>query len=57
MCSRFVTGTCHQLLDDDKLRLGPSRRAQVFQHREAILVCPVVEYSGDEEDGDILLLR
>ena len=57
MCSRFVTGTCHQLLDDDELGLGPSRCAQVFPHREAILVCPVTEHSADEKDGDVLFLH
>ena len=57
MCSWFVTGTCHQLIDDDELGLGPSGFAQVFQHSEGILVCPVVEYSADEEDGDVPLLR
>jgi len=45
------------LLDDDELGLGPCGSTQVFQHREAILVCPVVEHSADEEDGDVLLLR
>ena len=57
MCSRFVTGMCHQPFDKDELCLGASSDAQMFQYSETILVRPVVKYSAQEEDGNILLLR
>jgi hypothetical protein len=53
---RFVTDVRHHLLDDDKLGLGPGGGAQMFQYFDTILISPVVEYSGKEDDGDVLLL-
>ena len=57
MCSRFVTGMCNQLFDDDELCFRASGIAQMFQYSETILVLPVVQYSAQKEDGNILLLR
>lgn len=56
MCSRFITGICHQPSNDDKLGLRASGNAQMLQYCEAILVGPVVKHFAKEEDGDILLL-
>lgn len=57
MCSRFVAGKHHQLINNDQLGLGASGSAQMFQYSEAILVGPVVKHSTHEENGDVLLLR
>ena len=57
MCSRFVTGMCHQPFDKDKLCLRASSDTQMFQYSETILIRPVVKYSAQEEDRNILLLR
>jgi hypothetical protein len=57
MRSRFVTCTCHQPSNNDKLGLRASGNAQMFQYCEAILVGPVVKHSAQEEDGDVLLLH
>ena len=57
MCSRFVTGMCHQPFDKDELCLRASSDAQMFQYSETILVRPVMKYSAQEEDGNFLLLR
>ena len=57
MCRGFVTGTGYQLLDNDELSLGHGSDAQVFQYGETIVVSPVVEYSADQEDRDIVFLR
>ena len=57
MCSRFVTGMCNQLFDDDELCFRASGIAQMFQYSETILVLPVAQYSAQKEDGNILLLR
>jgi hypothetical protein len=56
MCNRLITGTCYQLVNDNELGLRASSNAQMFQDGEAILVCPVVKHSGQEEDRDVLLL-
>ena len=56
MCSRFVTGMCRQLFDNDELCLRASGSAQMFQYSKTILVLSVVKYSAQEEDGHILLL-
>ena len=53
----FVTGTFHQLVDDDKFRLGTSSDAEVFQYGKAILIRPVMEYFAQEEDRNVVLLR
>jgi hypothetical protein len=53
---RFVTDVRYHLLNDDELSLGPSGSAQMFQYFEAILVSPVMKYSGKEDDGNVLLL-
>ena len=47
----------HQPIDNDELCLRASGNAQVFQYSETILVRPVVKYSAQEEDGNILLVR
>jgi len=57
MRGRFVTGICHQQVNTDELGLGASSSAHIFQYFEAILVGPVVEYSAQKEDSDVLLLR
>ena len=57
MCSRFITGMCYQLLDNDELCLMASGFAQMFQYRETILVLPVVKHSARKEDRNTLLLR
>lgn len=56
MCGRFVAGKCHQLVNDNKLCLRAGCNTQVFQYSQAVLIGPVVEYSTQEEDSDILLL-
>jgi len=56
VCSGFVTNTCHQLVNDDKLRLWTSSDAQVFQYGKAILIRPVMKYLAEQEDGDVVLL-
>jgi hypothetical protein len=57
MSSRFVTGMCNQLFDNDELCLRASGIAQMFQYCETILVLPVMEYPTQKEDGNILFLR
>ena len=57
MCRRFITGMWCQLLDNDELCLRASGIAQMFQYSETILVLPVVQYSAQKEDGNIVLLR
>ena len=57
MCSRFITGMCYQLLDNDELCLMANGFAQMFQYSETILVLPVVKYSAQKEDRNTLLLR
>ena len=57
MRGRFVTGKCHQLVNDDKLSLMAGCNTQVFQYSQAVLIGPVVEYSAQEEDSNILLLQ
>ncbi len=54
-CSRFVADSGKNLLNHDKLSLWSSGSAQMFQYGEAVLVGPVMNYSRDEEGGDILL--
>ena len=57
MCSRFITGMCYQLLDNNELCPRASGFAQMFQYSETILVLPVVKYSAQKEDRNTLLLR
>ena len=57
MCSRFITGMCYQLLENDEPCLMASGFAQMFQYRETILVLPVVKHSARKEDRNTLLLR
>jgi hypothetical protein len=54
-CSRFITDGCKDLLNYEKLSLWSSDSAQIFQYGEAVLVGPVVQYFGDDEDRDVLL--
>jgi hypothetical protein len=49
----LVTDVRHHLLDDDELGLWPCGSTQLFQYFDARLVGPVVEHSGEEEDGDV----
>ena len=55
MCCWFVTCTGYQLFDNNELSLARSGDAQVFQYGKTVVVGPVVEYSGDEEDGNVIL--
>jgi len=57
VCRGLVTCIGHRLFDDDELGLGPSGSTQVLQYGEAIIVSPVMENFGDEEYGDVVLLR
>jgi hypothetical protein len=57
VCRGLVTCTRHRLFDDDELGFGPSGHTEVLQYSETIIVSPVMENFGDEEDGDVVLLR
>jgi hypothetical protein len=53
---RFLANGRHHQFDDDQLCLWPRGSAEVFEYGEAVLVRPVVQYFGEYEDGDVLLL-
>ena len=57
MCRRFIAGVCQQLFDNDELCLRDGSSMQMFQYSETMLVRPVVKYSAQEEDGNVILLR
>ena len=57
-CATGSSDVRHHLLDDDDDELGlwPGGSTQLFQYFDAKLVGPVVEHSGEEEEGDVRLL-
>ena len=47
----------YHLLNNDELGLWLCGCAQIFQYFDAVLVSPVVDYSAEDEDGDVLPFR